>query len=108
VSVQHPRGSRQPNWRPRTDSYADLVQLISWPDSGALMRRLDDGANTTDKKPGNMYRHLGENDAERAKNLQVFKAWLGGEGTWNLNRWTARGELPAITKEQLDRIKLAY
>jgi hypothetical protein len=93
---------------PRTDSYADLVQLISWPDTGALMRRLDDGTSTADKKPGNMYKQLGETDAERAKNLLTFKAWLGGEGTWNLNRWAARGEVPAITKDQLDRLKLAY
>ncbi|ACB35252.1 cytochrome c family protein, putative [Leptothrix cholodnii SP-6] len=93
---------------PRTDTYADLVQLISWPDTGALMRRLDDGSNTADKKPGNMYKHLGETEAERAKNLEIIKTWVGGPGAWNLNRWEKRGEVPAITKEQLDMLKVKY
>lgn len=92
---------------PRTDAYADLVQLIGWPDSGAFMRRLDDGSNSAEKKPGNMYKRLGSNDAERAANLKVIKAWVG-EDAWNLNRWTKRGEVPAITKEQMDKLKLAY
>lgn len=92
---------------PRTDTYADLVQLIGWPDSGAFMRRLDDGSNSAEKKPGNMYKSLGSNDAERAANLKVIKAWVGEEA-WNLNRWTKRGEVPAITKEQMDKLKLAY
>lgn len=93
---------------PRTNTYADLVQLISWPDTGALMRRLDDGSNTPDKKPGNMNKYLGETDAERAKNLEIIKAWVGGAGAWNLNRWEKRGEVPAITKEQLDMLKVKY
>ncbi len=93
---------------PRTDTYADLLQLIGWPDTGAFMRRLDDGTHTADKKPGNMYKYLGETDPERATNLKVLKAWVGDEGTWNLNRWAKRGEVPAITKEQLDKLKLKY
>ena len=93
---------------PRTSSYAELIQLIGWPDAGAFMRRLDDGSNTADKKPGNMYKYLGEVDAQRAANLQIIKAWLGGDGTWNLNRWEKRGDVPAITKEQLDKLKLKY
>lgn len=93
---------------PRTDTYADLLQLIGWPDTGAFMRRLDDGTNTADKKPGNMYKHLGETDPERAKNLKLLKDWVGGEGSWNLNRWAKRGEVPAITKEQLDKLQLKY
>lgn len=92
---------------PRTDTYADLLQLVGWPDTGAFMRRLDDGSNTADKKPGNMYKTLGENDAERAKNLALIKAWVGEEA-WNLNRWAKRGDVPAITKEQLDKLKLKY
>ena len=92
---------------PRLDSYADMMQLIGWPDTGAFMRRLDDGSSTADKKPGNMYKELGSSDAERAANLKVIKAWLG-EGAWNLNRWNARGDVPAITKEQLDKLKLKY
>lgn len=92
---------------PRLDTYADLLQLVGWPDTGAFMRRLDDGSSTADKKPGNMYKELGSNDAERAANLQRIKAWVG-EGAWNLNRWNARGDVPAITKEQMDKLKLKY
>jgi hypothetical protein len=92
---------------PRTDNYADLLQLIGWPDSGALMRRLDDGSSTPDKKPGNMYKYLGETEAERAKNLVLFKAWIG-EGGWNLNRWAKRGDVPALTKEQMEKLVLKY
>ena len=92
---------------PRTDNYADLLQLIAYTDTGAFMRRLDDGTNTADKKPGNMYKYLGETDAERAKNLAMLKVWVG-EGGWNLNRWEKRGDVPAITKEQLERLKLKY
>ncbi len=92
---------------PKTDTYADLLQIIGWPDAGALMRRLDDGANTADKKPGNMNKYLGETPAERAANLTIIKAWLG-DGGWNLNRWSKRGDVPAVTKEQLDKLALKY
>ena len=92
---------------PRTSTYADLLQLVGWPDTGALMRRLDDGTSTADKKPGNMYKNLGETDAERAANFKLVKAWVGEEA-WNLNRWAKRGEVPAITKEQLDKLQLKY
>ena len=37
----------------------------------------------------------------------MIKAWVG-EGGWNLNRWSKRGEVPGITKEQLDKLKLKY
>lgn len=92
---------------PKTDTYADLLQIVGWPDSGALMRRLDDGTNSADKKPGNMNKYLGETDADRAANLTIIKAWLG-DGGWNLNRWAKRGDVPAITKDQLDKLKLKY
>ncbi|MEI8031286.1 MAG: cytochrome C [Comamonadaceae bacterium] len=92
---------------PRISSYGDLIQLIGWPDSGALMRRLDDGANTPNKKPGNMYRHLGETDTIRATNLKLIKAWVG-DGAWNLSRWEKKEDVPAITKEQMDKFKLGY
>jgi hypothetical protein len=71
------------------------------------MRRLDDGKASPGGKPGNMYRYLGGDEQERQKNLAVFKAWVG-EGGWNLNRWAARGDVPAVTKDQLDKLKLAY
>ena len=91
---------------PRMDSYADMIQLIGWPDTGAVMRRLDDGKNAGGK-PGNMYQYLGASEEERQKNLQTFKAWVGPEG-WILKRWNARGNVPAITKEELDKIRVKY
>jgi hypothetical protein len=92
---------------PQLNTYAELIQLIGWPDTGALMRRLDDGTSSPDKKPGNMYKNLGETDSERTVNLTLLKAWVG-DGAWNLNRWDATGEAPAITKDQLDKLKLKY
>lgn len=95
------------NLAPRMDNYTDFMNYVVWPATGAIMRRLDDGKDAAGGKPGNMYTFLGADDAERAKNLQTLKAWLG-EGAWNLNRWQKRGDTPAITKEQLDRIKAKY
>jgi hypothetical protein len=92
---------------PRMDTYADLLFFVGWPDSGALMRRLDDGSNTKEHKPGNMYLYLGNTDRERKKNLFQFKAWVG-KGAWNLNRWSQRGDVPGITKEQIGKIKVKY
>ena len=92
---------------PRFSSYGELIQLIGWPDSGAFMRRLDDGANSPTKKPGNMYKYLGETDAIRASNLNLVKAWVG-EGGWNLNRWEKVGDAAAVSKEQMDKLKLKY
>lgn len=83
----------------RMDTYSHLISFIGWPDTGAIMRRLDDGTNTKDKKPGNMYQHLGANDAERKANLALFKEWVG---SWNLKRWNE------ISKEELNAIKVAY
>ncbi|MDD5478968.1 cytochrome C [Rhodoferax sp.] len=95
---------------PRNDTYETVIQLIAYPDAGAFMRRLDDGTSQyAGGKPGNMYKYLCEkgNDAECAANLKVLKAWLG-EGAWNLNRFKARGTVPAITKAELDKLVLAY
>ena len=78
---------------PRMDSYTYLVYFTGWPDTGALMRRLDDA------KPGNMYEHLGDTDQERQKNLATFKSWVGG---WTLKRFDA------LTKEELAEIKVPY
>lgn len=68
---------------PRMDSYEDLMVMVNGSDTGAIMRRLDDGASTKDNKPGNMYQYLGKDDAERAANLRLFKQWIG---SWNLKR----------------------
>ena len=91
---------------PRMDSYADMIFFVGWPDTGALMRRLDDGKNAGGK-PGNMYQFLGASDEERQKNLQTFKAWVGPEG-WILKRWEARGNVPGITREELAKIRVKY
>ncbi len=92
---------------PRMDTYADLLYFIGWPDTGAIMRRLDDGKHQPDGKPGNMYEYLGDDEAERQRNLETFKGWVGRDA-WILNRWNARGEVPAVTKEQLSRLRLKY
>ena len=94
---------------PRLNTYIDLMSFVVWPDTGAIMRRLDDGKNVNaGGKPGNMYVYLGKTDAERAANLKTIKDWLGGEAAWNLNRWGVRGTVPAVTKEQLATIKAKY
>lgn len=92
---------------PRMDSYPYLVYFIGWPDTGALMRRLDDGKSSKSGKPGNMYNFLGANSEERQKNLKLFKAWVG-EDAWVLNRWKARGSVPGVTKDQVTKMKLQY
>lgn len=83
----------------RMDTYSHLIFYTAWPDTGALMRRLDDGKATKDGKPGNMYQHLGADEEERQKNLAVFKNWVGN---WSLKRW------PEISKEDMDGIKVKY
>jgi len=92
---------------PRMDTYANLIYFIGWPDTGAVMRRLDDGKNTSDGKPGNMYPYLGATEEERQKNLNLFKQWVGKDA-WKLNRWKARGKVPAIAKEDLDKMQVKY
>jgi hypothetical protein len=54
-----------------------------------------------------MHAFLGATDQDHAENLATLKSWLR-EGAWSLNRWEARGNVPAITKEQLDKIKAKY
>lgn len=92
---------------PRMDTYADLISFVGWPDTGAVMRRLDDGKSTGNGKPGNMYQYLGTTDEERQKHLNLFKEWVGKDA-WKLNRWNARGKVPAITKQDMDKIKVKY
>jgi hypothetical protein len=81
------------------DSYAHLASYAGWPDSGAIMRRLDDGKNKADGKPGNMYEYLGANEEERQRNLGLFKAWIGN---WTLKRF------PDLTKDELAGIIVKY
>lgn len=84
---------------PRMDTYADLVAYTGWPDTGALMRRLDDGRNHANGKPGNMYEYLGADETERQKNLALFKAWVGEHG-WVLKRFKD------LSKDELSAIKV--
>jgi hypothetical protein len=84
---------------PRMDSYAALVTFVGWPDTGALMRRLDDGKSTPDGKPGNMYPYLGDSEAARQANLALFKAWVG-KGGWVLKRFKE------LSREELGRMKV--
>jgi hypothetical protein len=91
---------------PRIDSYPTFMTYVVWPGTGAMMRRLDDG-KAAGGKPGNMYQYLGTSDDERARNLQMVKTWLG-DGAWNLNRWKARGDVPGVTKEQLEKVQAKY
>jgi len=86
---------------PRMDSYTALVSFVAWPDTGALMRRLDDGKSTADGTPGNMYVTLGANEQERQKNLALFKRWVGADA------WTLK-KPDVISKEELLRFKTRY
>ena len=81
---------------PRADTYGNLMVMVKGSDAGALMRRLDDGKNTKDGKPGNMYTHLGGADAERSANLEIFKKWVGN---WSLKRHKE------LSKEELEAVK---
>ena len=75
-----------------------FVQLSTW----QVVKQKD-----LKNKPGNMHAFLGSTDQDRARNLATLKSWLG-DGAWNLNRWETRGNVPAITKEQLDKVKAKY
>lgn len=92
-------GFKKQGLGPKMDSYAHLASYAGCPDSGAVMRRLDDGKNTKDGKPGNMYQYLGVTEEERQENLQMFKARVGN---WSLKRF------PEMTKEDLAGIYVKY
>jgi len=79
---------------PSLATYSDVMVMVNGSDTGAMMRRLDDGSNTGGKK-GNMYNYLGKNDADRAKNHAVIKEWIGG---WTLKKKkdVTEAELKAI------------
>ena len=81
------------------DTYSHLVSFAGWPNSGALMRRLDDGKGSPEGKVGNMYQHLGADEQERQTNLTLFKKWVGN---WNLKRWAD------LSKDDLSGVKVKY
>lgn len=76
-------GFKKQSKGPRMISYEDLMVFVNGADAGALMRRLDDGKNTKDGKPGNMHANLGVTAAERTAALAMFKQWTG---VWSLKR----------------------
>jgi len=76
-------GFKQKMKGPRMDTYENLMIFVNGKDTGALMRRLDDGKNTKDGKPGNMFNFLGKTEQERAMNLELIKEWISG---WTLKR----------------------
>ena len=86
----------------RMDSFRQLTNFVVWPNTGALMRRLDDGKNTKDGKPGNMYQYLGDTEEERQKNFSVFKGWIS---LWTLKRLA---ELPKEDMLELNKIREKY
>jgi cytochrome c5 len=83
----------------RMDTYSHLISFAGWPNTGALMRRLDDGKGLNEGKAGNMYQHLGVEEHERQENLALFKQWVGN---WNLKRWAD------ISKDELSGVKARY
>jgi len=83
----------------RMETYSHLVSFVGWPNSGALMRRLDDGKGSKDGKPGNMYQHLGADEQERQTNLDLFKNWVGA---WSLKRWAD------LSRDELNGFKIRY
>jgi hypothetical protein len=60
-----------------------------------------------ESKDGKADKNAKVTNPECAANLAVLKAWVG-EGGWNLNRMSARGDVPALTKEQMDKVKVKY
>ena len=92
---------------PRMDNYADFMRHVVWPATGSLARqprRWDDrrvARRATCSRSSARPKPTGRRTSRR------FKAWLG-DGAWNLNRWEARDNVPAVTKAQLDKVKAKY
>ena len=83
---------------PRSDTYEHLLQLVNGNSHGrfhAPPGRWDQPLRQRGK-PGNMYKYLGETEAERAANFKIVNAWVVGEGNkWDMNGIGQRGEMPA-------------
>ena len=91
-------GFKQKNKGPRMDTYENLMVFVNGKDTGALMRRLDDGKKTPNGKPGNMYLWVGKTDSERVENLSIIKKWVG--------HWTLKRK-HEMTEEEIKLIKAA-
>lgn len=85
------------NQGPRMTTYEEVKVFVTGDDAGAMMRRLDDGSNTADGDPGNMYHYLGRTDEARQKNLSLFKEWVGH---WTLKR------SHELTDEDLEKFRI--
>lgn len=83
---------------PRLDDYENLLVIVDGSEAGAMMRRLDNGENTEDGEPGNMYVYLGSDDEEREENLETLKEWVG--------HWTLKRE-NELTDEDREMFKVA-
>jgi len=77
------------------ESCRDVMVMVNGSDTGAIMRRLDDGTSADGKK-GNTHNYLGKDDADRAKNLATFKEWVG--------HWTLKRKKD-ISEDELKKIK---
>jgi hypothetical protein len=84
---------------PRLDNYTYLTSFIVWPETGALMRMLDDGTTNDTGTPGAMYENLGDTKTEQQANLKIFKEWVGN---WTVKKWDE------ISKEDINKMKLGY
>lgn len=97
--IQDTKKYRKKMKGPKMHSYTHMISFVVWPDTGSLMRALDDGKNSQNGKPGKMYRHLGKSDEERQQNLDLFKRWVS---YWTLKEWDD------IDKEEINKMKLIY
>ena len=81
------------------NTYSHLTSFIIWPDTGPLIKALDDGKNNEKGKPIKMFKYLGKTEENRQQNLKIFQA---GIANWTTKGW---GE---ITKEEISKMKLMY
>ncbi len=93
------KGFTKKNKGPKMSSYSHLLSFVVWPDTGSLMRAIDDGKNTENGKPGKMYKNLGKSEKERQKNLKLFKEWVKH---WTLKEWAN------INKDEINKMRLTY
>lgn len=81
----------------RMTKYEEVKVFVTGDEAGAIMRRLDDGSNTDDGNPGNMYEYLGRTDKARQQNLSVFKGWVG--------HWTLKHS-DELTDEDINKFSI--
>ena len=92
---------------PRMDSYERFIAFIAWPDTGALMRRSTTAAALMAAASRATCTSTSARRRASAHQLEVGQG-LGRQRRWNLNRWEQRGDVPAVTKEQMEKIAVKY